>query len=319
MRILVLGGSGFVGRHLFEAFRDGGSNHHEVILSSRRRPDWLEVESNGNNPIRWIATDLSKGLFHELDHCQADVVVNLVADQAWDQDSALRNLKIAQSALEVAMKVQATRFIQVSSLAIFGEIDPKTKPSPDTNYGLGKWQSELYLKERCASKKIDLIILRPGLIYGRHDQGALYQYLSLVRNRRLAPLFGLTPVEKNWTSVNLLVAAILSQIQNSRDMNGSIELNVFDSAPRSLHQVTDFIRDTGFAFLKVYIPRWLVRMFSWVAPQTAVRISLRKALSPKIPLPPYLLSSTADPNDLKDLVNHFFQRVESPSDRRDIR
>ena len=67
MRIVVAGGTGFLGSHLVARLKNEG--HHTTVLTRHPR---------GPEQVRWNPASATDGWFHVLD--DADAVVNLVGE-----------------------------------------------------------------------------------------------------------------------------------------------------------------------------------------------------------------------------------------------
>jgi nucleoside-diphosphate-sugar epimerase len=128
------------------------------------------------------------------------------------QEFRLVNAEASRLLAEAAAGAGAKRFIYFSSIAALGpgeDISDDTAPRPVTPYGRSKLEGELGLKEVSARTKLDLLILRPSMIYGRGSR-PWEELFSSVR-RGWLPVPG---TAANFFSVccleNLLDAALLA-------------------------------------------------------------------------------------------------------------
>jgi UDP-glucose 4-epimerase len=86
------------------------------------------------------------------------------------QEFRLVNAEASRLLAEAAAGAGAKRFIYFSSIAALGpgeDISDGAAPRPVTPYGKSKLEAELALKEISARTRLDLLILRPSMIYGR--------------------------------------------------------------------------------------------------------------------------------------------------------
>jgi nucleoside-diphosphate-sugar epimerase len=180
MRILVTGGSGFVGRHLLPALRAAG---HEVVAPSRAQTGDL-CGSTDWQP--WLAG--------------VDAVVHLAArvhvmqDTAADPLAAFRAVNV-EGTRRLAQQAQAagvTRFVFVSSIKVNGEqtapgrpFRAEDTPVPQDPYGISKYEAEQLLLGMPA---LQPVIVRPALVYGAGARGNLERLVRLLRRGLPLPL-----------------------------------------------------------------------------------------------------------------------------------
>ncbi|HTM02332.1 MAG TPA: TIGR01777 family oxidoreductase [Vicinamibacterales bacterium] len=170
MRIVVSGGSGFLGRPLCRALRDSG---HRVIVLTRR----LRQEGD----LAW-SPDFASGAWVAAVHA-ADVVINLagegIADRRW---SAARKAAILQSrvtatrALAAALRdaVRPAVFLSGSAIGIYGNRGDESL-AEDTPAGTDFLAQVCVEWEREATSLGDItrvVLLRTGIVLAR-DGGAL--------------------------------------------------------------------------------------------------------------------------------------------------
>ena len=173
MRIVIAGGSGFLGTTLARAWRDEG--HHVAILTRQpRREGDLAWSPDGGDQAWRASVDA------------ADAVVNLagegIADQRWTAarkaailDSRLRATRAIVAAINGARVPPAT-LISSSAIGIYGNRgdEPLTEESTPGSDFLADvcraWESEA----AAVSAATRLVLLRTGVVLAR-DAGALPQ------------------------------------------------------------------------------------------------------------------------------------------------
>ena len=172
MRFLVTGANGFVGKPLcVELFRRG----HVVRAASRSAhaaSDGFEQATVGS--IDGV-TDWSAALR------DLDVVIHLAArvhimkDGAADPLAAFRKVNVAGT-LNLARQAAAAgvkRLVFVSSVKVNGEYTSPGQaftesdlPAPQDAYGVSKHEAELGLRQIAVESGIEVVIIRPPLVYG---------------------------------------------------------------------------------------------------------------------------------------------------------
>lgn len=194
MRILVTGGSGFIGKALAPKLQEYG----HVSISVGRR----EVGELGPN-TNWLPH--LKGI-DAIVHLAARV--HVMTDNAADPAAEFRRVNsqgtelLAKAALAAGVK----RFINLSSIKVNGDKSelPFTSvdvPAPNDPYGISKWEAEQKLNSFANS--LEIVTLRPPLVYGAGVKGNFLKLINLVSGNWPLPLAGVTNKRSFISSVNL--------------------------------------------------------------------------------------------------------------------
>jgi len=176
MKVFVTGGTGFIGFHLVESLLQSG---HEVTCLVRETSDtsWLDQLENVQ--------------YHYGELMEPDSLTDAVKDQDWifhlagvviavNRDGYVRVNRNGTENLIRAIREHnpdIQKFVYVSSLSAGGPAspdEPRTEADPDmpvSHYGESKLLSENVLQNYMA--EIPITILRPGIVYGPMDVGAL--------------------------------------------------------------------------------------------------------------------------------------------------
>ncbi len=187
MNILVTGATGFIGRavcaHL--AQRNWPVRGCVHSRTAGPRPDGVEFLSV---PSIDGSTDWGASL-----HGVAAVVhlaarVHVMRETVTDALAAFRKInvegtvKLATAAADAGVR----RFIFVSSVKVNGErTDGKAftesdPPCPEDPYGISKWEAEQALQEHAARTGMEIVILRPPIVYGPFVPGNFRRLLKVV-------------------------------------------------------------------------------------------------------------------------------------------
>jgi nucleoside-diphosphate-sugar epimerase len=185
MRLLVTGGSGFLGSHVAERARAAG---HEVVCLVRKTSDRRFLETLGIELREGAVDGPLDGLLGGLDavvHCAGLIKARTLAD--FERVHKDGTVNLARSAL--AQSPGLKRFVHVSTAGVMGlgqagrphvETDD---PNPVTPYSKSKLSGERALLELCG--ELPLTILRPPAIYGPRDDEIL-AFFQMVRRTRAA-------------------------------------------------------------------------------------------------------------------------------------
>ncbi|MFF3333568.1 NAD-dependent epimerase/dehydratase family protein [Streptomyces sp. NPDC002888] len=170
-RVMVLGGTGFLGRHLRAAFRSAGAH---VVSVSRALPD--DAAGDGSPDERFVALDLTAASPRELrDLCadtDPDVVVN-AAGAVWkvtEEQMRRANAELVASVVAALSGLpRGPRLIQLGSVHEYGPgtrrggLHEEGPEAPVTAYGRGKLAAS---RSVLAAASLDGVVLRMANIIG---------------------------------------------------------------------------------------------------------------------------------------------------------
>jgi UDP-N-acetyl-alpha-D-quinovosamine dehydrogenase len=181
MRILVTGASGFVGTALCRGLLARG---HAVRAAARR----AIPPGEGLSELRQVAIpDIAAEFDRRALFDGTDVVVHLaaIAHRRGVPDAELRRVNFdATIRLAEAAAGLVRRFVFLSSIKVHGEdsgaeMYKETDPlRPEDSYGRSKLQAEQALTAIAARNRMELVLIRPPIVYG---PGVKANFLSLLR------------------------------------------------------------------------------------------------------------------------------------------
>lgn len=223
MKVLVTGASGFVGRPLCDALLR--TRHAEYsgysLVPAVRTPHGLPgeyVAGNIDAETDWRGT--LQGV-HAVVHLAARV--HVMNDRTADPLTTFRQVNVAGT-LNLARQCAVAgvqRFVFVSSVKVNGEerAAPYTEadtPAPEDAYALSKWEAEQGLWQIAAQTGLEVVILRPPLVYGP-EVGT--NFLALLRTvARGIPLpLGAISNQRSLIYVGNLVGAIVRCLEHPAD------------------------------------------------------------------------------------------------------
>jgi UDP-glucose 4-epimerase len=170
MRVLVTGGSGFIGSHVVDKLRARG---HEPVIYDLRPSPWHERGSV--DTVLGSITD-REALERALHSCDAVAHLAAVADvndvHASPEDAERVNARGTVAVLEAARRAGVKRIVYASTIWVYSdtasdEVDEDTLlPPPSHLYTSTKLAGELYCKSYQELYGIDYTILRFGIPYG---------------------------------------------------------------------------------------------------------------------------------------------------------
>lgn len=220
MNIVITGGTGFIGSHLCAAL---ANISHVVTIVSRSAP------SQTNRNIRIFSNiDLQKQVDYDTILKDCDVVIHLAGrvhihnDPDNDSESAYisantsATLNLARAAIASGVK----RFIFLSSTKVNGEstelncpFSTESTPHPVDAYGRSKLEAEIGLLQLAQSFPLEVVIIRPPLVYGPGVRANFLELMNLVHKQIPLP-FGSVHNKRSLVGLDNLVSLIVTCVDH---------------------------------------------------------------------------------------------------------
>lgn len=190
MTILVTGARGFVGTAVRQALRRRGSS---VRLATRLPIVVDGVEATAVGEIDG-ATDWTQALAGVSTVIHLAARVHVMRETSADGPAEFRRVNVRGSVRLACMAAAlgVRRLVYVSSIKVNGEattgraFTPSDPPRPVDPYGVSKWEAEQALARVAAETGLEVVVVRPPLVYGAGVRG---NFLRLMRLASLgAPL-----------------------------------------------------------------------------------------------------------------------------------
>ncbi|MDZ5632400.1 SDR family oxidoreductase [Janthinobacterium sp. GMG1] len=189
-KILVTGATGFVGAALCAHLDAQDMSYVGTVRQASTLPSRLEVGE------LTAQTDWSAAL------TGCDVVVHLAArvhvmdDQSSDPLAAFRSVNVdaTLNLARQAVQSEVRRFIYVSSIKVNGEathgtpFTSKDQPAPLDPYGVSKMEAERDLQALAQETGLELVIVRPPLVYGPGVRANFQHLMKLLKRGIPLPL-----------------------------------------------------------------------------------------------------------------------------------
>lgn len=195
--VLVTGASGFVGSALSAALAASGYR----VRAATRSLD----QSAGDESVERIAighidgtTDWGRALQGVETVVHLAARVHVMRDRVLDPLAAYRDVnthgtaRLARSAVNAGVR----RIVYVSTIKVNGEATGVTPfretdtPAPSDPYGISKWEAEQRLQQIAADTGLEMVIVRPPLVYGPGVKGNFLTLLHWVERGVPLPLGG---------------------------------------------------------------------------------------------------------------------------------
>lgn len=271
--LAVTGANGFVGRALCSEAVKRGMTVRGITRSPCDLPQGVENVAIGNvdGETQWALA---------LAGC--DVVIHLAArvhimhDKSRDPLAEFRRvntqgtIRLANSAIVAGVR----RLVNVSSIGVNGpstrgnlEFTDQNQPNPHNPYSVSKWEAEQALSVIQKTGKLEVVTVRPPLIYGPGVRGNFLRLLAAVHRGIPLPL-GATKNFRDLLYVGNLVDILLVCASHPA-ANGRTYL-VSDGTPVSTHALLrGLARALGVPSRLFPVPPFLLQMLGNMTGSTA--------------------------------------------------
>lgn len=208
-RVVVLGGSGFIGSHVIPALVGLGAEvvSYDLYPPEHPLPDGVQ-DVRGDIRDVTLLTETVSG---------ADAVLNLAAAH---HDFGLTpatfesvNVDGARSVVEAMTTAGVGNLCFYSSVAVYGDTAPRpdetSEPRPVNDYGRTKLAAEgVYRAWLEGSGERRLLLIRPAVVFGPRNYANVYRMINQIARHRFLPV-GRGDNRKSMIYVANIVAAIL--------------------------------------------------------------------------------------------------------------
>ena len=213
-RILVTGANGFVGRALCGALANGGHAVTGLVRQAGGCSGYAHEWVSSGKDFEGVESGWPEGLRPEsVVHLAARV--HVLNDDAEDPDAVFHatNVEGALRVAEAALHNGARRFVFVSSIKAVAESDSgralceNDTPVPQDAYGRSKHAAEQALLRFGQETGLDIVIVRPPLVYGPEVRANFLRLMDAVRKGMPLPL-GLVRAKRSLVYVDNLADAL---------------------------------------------------------------------------------------------------------------
>ena len=277
MKIVIIGGSGFVGTRLIELLKQDVSFH---ICNLDKQ------ESRFYPEITTIANVLDKKAIISLTQ-DTDLIVLLAAEHRDDVTPVSRyydvNVEGMRNVLDAMQTNRIKRIIFTSSVAVYGlnkkNPDEPHPTDPFNHYGKSKWQAEQILQNWYASHPdFNVNIIRPTVIFGERNRGNVYNLLKQISGGKFA-MVGPGTNKKSMAYVGNIVAFIKFLAENH--CQGYEVFNYVDKPDMDMNELVAHVGQTlGKHIPATHFPYWL-GMLGGYSFDLLARMTRRKSSVPR--------------------------------------
>jgi nucleoside-diphosphate-sugar epimerase len=216
-RVLITGASGFVGRAVCERVLSCGMK----VRGSHRSLSSQALVPPGVEKIQIPSVDHDTDWSHALAGV-SDVIhlagrVHITKDTAKDQLGTYREVNTAgtEQLARAAVNAGVRRFIYLSSVGVNGRstdgrpFAESDAPHPHDAYSISKWEAEQKLRKIAKDSDLEIVIIRPPLVYGPGGPGNFMRLVRLIESGLPLPLASIQG-RRSFIYVRNLVNAIVT-------------------------------------------------------------------------------------------------------------
>lgn len=245
MKVLLTGASGFLGGILVRELENRKDINFSVALRSPK---------SGLRPVSYVVGELSADTDWSAAVARQQVVIHAAArahvmnDEVADPLAEYRRVNVAGT-LNLARQAAGAgvqRLIFISSIKVNGEATQQgrpftvnAEPAPEDPYGLSKLEAEQGLMKLAAETGMEVVIIRPPLVYGPGVKGNFASMIKLVEKGIPLPL-GAVHNKRSLVGIDNLVDLIIRCIDHPGAAN-----QVFLAGDGEDLSTTELLRGVG--------------------------------------------------------------------------
>lgn len=314
--VLVTGANGFIGKAVCSdlparGYRVLGTVRQKLSLtaeSGREQVVMDEIDSNSDWSGALAGVD-------SVVHLAARV--HLMRETAADPLTEFRrtNVALTLNLARQAARAGVRRFVFISSIKVNGEVTPVGQPytasdvpQPTDPYGISKYEAEIGLKAIAAETGLEVVIIRPVLVYGPNVKANFSSMMNWLLKGVPLPLGSLRN-KRSFVALDNLVDLIAVCIQHPAAVNQTFLVSDGDDLT-----ISELLRRTGVALNRparlIPLPVVILRAGAKLLHQEAVMQRLLDSLQVDITKTRCVLGWTPPvrvDEALKETAQHFLR------------
>jgi len=225
MHILLTGATGFIGSAIARAFVNTADDITVLVREKNNQLDRFVVQKLYNlHNLEALPSDVVSGVDCVI---HAAARSHILKDEVADPLAEYRRVNV-EGTLNLARQAAAARvkrFIFISSIKVNGEqtllsqrFTADDMPAPEDAYGISKSEAEQGLLQLAAETGIEVVIIRPPLVYGPGVKGNFASMINLIEKGLPLPL-GSIKNQRSLVAIDNLVDLIIICIDHPAASN----------------------------------------------------------------------------------------------------
>ena len=258
--VFLTGASGFIGSGLSSRFPDNFRLRQAFRVEPVEQPisEYVLCDFNDDTSLSLALKGIDVVI-----HCAGRA--HLLNDNSKNAFNEFRkvNVDITLNLAHAAVNSGVKRFIFLSSIGVNGNLSAspfteKNTPSPVEGYAFSKLEAEQGLQKIAASSGMEVVIIRPPLVYGPGAPGNFRRLIGAVSEGRVLPL-GLVHNKRSFVALDNLVDLIITCIDHPAAAN-----QIFLVSDGEDLSTTELLRRVGHALGKpaklLPVPAWIISL-----------------------------------------------------------
>jgi nucleoside-diphosphate-sugar epimerase len=262
--IFVTGASGFIGQAVCKALSDlkysvCGSVRNKDIIPPLPNVKYV---LNGDISLNQDWKDLLAG-YDCVIHCAGIAEQkNIISKDIYKQINTDATIKLAEQCVIAGVK----KFIFLSSISVLGNytnykpFTQSDKANPLGKYAQSKYEAEKQLLKINDKTSLEVIIIRPPIVYGNLARGNITRLIKLLKLRLPLP-FGLIKNKKSFISIENLVDILICCIRRP-NLKGKVFLVSDDEDVSLTFFLQNITRELGYRLLIFPFPIFLLKLIA---------------------------------------------------------
>jgi nucleoside-diphosphate-sugar epimerase len=225
MTTLVTGANGFVGLALGARLRKDGTSVRSAVRTLGSNAASVDLVEIGDLDA---ATDWADALVHVSHVVHLAARVHVMNDTGADQLAKFRRVNVEGTAnlAHQAAAAGVRRFVYLSSIKVNGEFTERGRPftaddapAPEDPYGVSKHETEQLLRRLAAETEMEVVIIRPPLVYGPRVKANFEALMRWLARDRPLPLAAATGNRRSFVGLDNLVDLIVTCLNHPAAAN----------------------------------------------------------------------------------------------------
>jgi len=243
MKVLITGGSGFLGLHLARFFFKKGFAVRILDLQTYPKNEYPK-------DVEFIQGDIRDKKTAKKAVDGVDLVIHAAAAlPLWKaKDIYTTNIDGTKNVLEASKRAKVAQVIYISSTAVYGI--PKKHPIFETDpvHGVGPYgESKIVAEKLCEkyrSPKLSVTVIRPKTFVGTHRLGVFEILFDWIKDGKKIPVFGSGKNQYQLLDVDDLVEAVylLTKVGKKANDNFNIGSLSYETVQKDLEGVFKFAK-----------------------------------------------------------------------------
>ncbi len=259
MKVFLTGVSGFIGNEVLSLLL---KKNYSVLSASRAKLN-TKILHHSNK----VFTELSD--IHAADFDDSEVVIHL-AGIAHSPNSTANDYDVYNNELTAHLARQAAlakvkRFIFISTIGVNGDgtngvpFTPECNENPHNDYAKSKFDAEIALSKIAKNTGLEVVIIRPALVYGDNAPGNFKLLKKFVSKTPVLP-FGMVNNKRSFISIQNLAELILHCVTHAHASDKV--LLATDGQSVSIREFTDAIAASlSKSRPQLPVPPFIMRLF----------------------------------------------------------